>query len=684
MLQLRGKPESPSAATRARSLGGLGVLGTLLAALTAPSPAGAALESHQAPAAALSVAQPASVPLDFETTSGNAIGLCFYNNGFVGNNFNSRSPSFEFPLGSNIDHMVRGGLWVGAKTVDNEIRVSTATVDGRVGDINITSEFLPIPGDVVQIKSTLDNKYYDPTARSEQDFLCSYADTAAEILEPGTNVRHLALNIRVDLETLLWSFPPFDDIVFANFRITNLSPTDPLYDVYAGFYAELASGYKDPANANWTSGWFKKKALIYADSLHYVGEHNYNYDGGLAPTWGGIQFLGLNPPVPADSARISFNWWNWQPDSLRSPLWRYHILSNGDRDATNGITPGTDDPVEVVSAGPESILGPGASMVISFAFLGGAADNVAHRTAEQNLAYRAGWAQNAYDLNFRIPLPPPSPALTVVPSHGRLSVRWSGAGPERFKNPRSGKRDFEGYRVYISEDRLDSDFRLILERDKVDHVFSDTGLDDIRDSLIAPEQIGWTDSTHTVRDTIPAVYHYRYDITGLRDGFRYYVAVTSFDHGDVDIGSLESGISQNRTFAIPGGAPSANDAPKVVVFPNPYRGDAVWDQSLERGRYLWFANLPSRCTIRIYTLAGDLVKTIEFDGATYTPMDIRGIYDPTDPRHPQSDLPALSGGMAAWDLVTQKDQGVASGLYLYSVEDHVTGRRQIGKFLIIK
>jgi hypothetical protein len=122
----------------------------------------------------------------------------------------------------------------------------------------------------------------------------------------------------------------------------------------------------------------------------------------------------------------------------------------------------------------------------------------------------------------------------------------------------------------------------------------------------------------------------------------------------------------------------------VLVFPNPYRGDAAWDGSLRRDRYLWFANLPPRCTIRIYTLAGDLVETIPFDQASYAPTDVRGIYDPTDPRNPERDLPILSGGMAAWDLVSRKDQGVANGLYLFSVEDHDSGERQLGKFLIIK
>ena len=49
-------------------------------------------------------------------TDNNRVGLTVTNYGFFGNNFTSRSPSFEFPLGTGYEHMVRGGLWVGGLT----------------------------------------------------------------------------------------------------------------------------------------------------------------------------------------------------------------------------------------------------------------------------------------------------------------------------------------------------------------------------------------------------------------------------------------------------------------------------------------------------------------------------------------------------------------------------------------
>ena len=46
--------------------------------------------------------------------------------------------------------------------------------------------------------------------------------------------------------------------------------------------------------------------------------------------------------------------------------------------------------------------------------------------------------------------------------------------------------------------------------------------------------------------------------------------------------------------------------------------------------------------------------------------------------------PSLSGTMYAWDILSDHDQAIASGLYLYSVENLATGKRQIGKFAVIK
>ena len=64
----------------------------------------------------------------------------------------------------------------------------------------------------------------------------------------------------------------------------------------------------------------------------------------------------------------------------------------------------------------------------------------------------------------------------------------------------------------------------------------------------------------------------------------------------------------------PTAGPTA-DLEGVLAVPNPYRGNEVWDPS--NGSEVHFINMPKRATIRIFTVSGDLVRTIHhrFDAA---------------------------------------------------------------------
>jgi hypothetical protein len=182
-----------------------------------------------------------------------------------------------------------------------------------------------------------------------------------------------------------------------------------------------------------------------------------------------------------------------------------------------------------------------------------------------------------------------------------------------------------------------------------------------------------------VRDGISYRYHHR--ITGLKDGFRYWGAITSYDTGDPAIESLESAITLNKFLVVP--MANASEHPGVFVFPNPYRVEAVWDAGRSpRDKVVWFGGLPRRCTIRVYTLAGDQVMAREFDGDVYHTENVRGVWTPD--RNPDTGAPALSGAAFAWDLISDRGQAIASGLYLWTVEPHGGGPVQRGKLLVVK
>jgi hypothetical protein len=47
-----------------------------------------------------------------------------------------------------------------------------------------------------------------------------------------------------------------------------------------------------------------------------------------------------------------------------------------------------------------------------------------------------------------------------------------------------------------------------------------------------------------------------------------------------------------------------------------------------RDHFLWFGNLPKHSTIQIFSLSGDQVQSINFDGDNYHGESARGLYNP--------------------------------------------------------
>jgi hypothetical protein len=169
----------------------------------------------------------------------------------------------------------------------------------------------------------------------------------------------------------------------------------------------------------------------------------------------------------------------------------------------------------------------------------------------------------------------------------------------------------------------------------------------------------------------------------LINGWQYAYAVTAYDRGDPanKLESLESSYLANVVRVVPG-TPSVEKASteklEVGVYPNPYRTHAAWDGNLERDRKIYFYNLPSHCEVRIFTLAGDLVDSFNHSSTTYTGEDIQWFQ-----KYARGNK-VFAGGEHAWDLVTKDDQAIATGLYLFTVENLDTGDIQTGKFLVIK
>jgi len=129
------------------------------------------------------------------------------------------------------------------------------------------------------------------------------------------------------------------------------------------------------------------------------------------------------------------------------------------------------------------------------------------------------------------------------------------------------------------------------------------------------------------------------------------------------------------------GTLARNNMDDIMVVPNPYIGRSKFDgrkendQKGDKSRRLWFINLPNRCTIRIYTLAGDLVQTLDHNGSM--PTDIITISKATT-------TGMAASGMHSWDLLSKNEQIIAPGVYLFSVENKADSKIKVGKFVIVK
>jgi hypothetical protein len=282
--------------------------------------------------------------------------------------------------------------------------------------------------------------------------------------------------------------------------------------------------------------------------------------------------------------------------------------------------------------------------------------------------------QKAYDDRYALPSPPSSPIVRLYPRHNEVVVRWSDH-PESELDPASKLPDFQGYRVYLSDSPVATSYRMVRQLDRQDGVGFDTGFDAVR----LPEP--YVDGGDTLQ--------YELRLGGIPDGFKRYLAVTSYDFQQGQPPTLESGLQQNSTYFVAGPDAEQARSRRVSVFPNPYRGESAFDGRDAQGalnprrRVLWFVNLPRRATIKIYTLAGDVVRTYAYDAATYRGTEAAGISpDPADLS--QGRYLVTGGSMAAFDLLSENRQEIATGLYLFSVQDEATGETQQGKFLVLK
>ncbi len=338
--------------------------------------------------------------------------------------------------------------------------------------------------------------------------------------------------------------------------------------------------------------------------------------------------------------------------------------------------------------------------------------------------YRTGIGGNESQIFWIVGTAPPPPNLRLDDHHGQgVAIYWDNFS-ETVPDVKTQKDDFEGYRIWRADnwDRplgtsalngpAHDLWKLLFEVDIVNNYRGDVGLDRYRYEplthiLSATQKRDFIEYlkahltefplsdppcpqgvTQEVCDTLVSLakwelglrseggrQYYRYVDKAVHLGRPYFYAVTAMDHN-----------LDNRDNPIPGGKsgdPSSNFAfveprsvsqqawsynpDEIIVVPNPATTESMAAWRLEpnnddpTGIKVEFRYLPaSRGTIRIYTVSGDLVQELPFDG-------VDGV------------------GTVEWDLVSRNGQDVTSGIYLYSVESEDDSfSRKIGKFIVIR
>jgi len=675
----------------------------------------------------------AQASYDEKVTSVSNVEMTINNLGMIGNAFKGSYttlgyPSCQYPKNSGIEHLFEGGLWIGAK-VNGSIVVTTACIDDASGystgkeGFEFTAE---IGSKLLERSSLLDNPTYHPNAVSHQDFICDFTDK--NTIVPGTNIpltnlENGPLNANVHFESYNWNYPYADYFVILNYTITNQS-NNLWNDCYLGFWIDpvVRNVNITPAGSG-GSNFYNKSGTGYIDTLFVGYEFDATGDVGFTNSYIGLKFLGAEYQNRFYHSKLDtsfktfFNSWTFKDftSSYRTPAndnERYQKLSTGLNYSANWATyqnqlraPGNRS--QMISVGPFPAVLPGESINIVFAIVlakqvdDGQPQSADSYAQKSQLIKNCSWAQAAYngeDQNFNgildegedidgngkitrfiLPAPPDIPKTRWEVTNQKVTLYWSN-NAENSIDPISRKKDFEGYKIYKTQVGFDltntqdvvNALQLVASFDKPGNsVGFNNGFEKIR----LPQPIKFEGDTVT--------YYYKMEFNNLLNGWQHAFAITAFDEGEPEnnLESLESSVlsAMKRIFpGMPANQGFVNGDP--FVYPNPYYVNANWEgvSTSEEDRKIYFANLPARCEVRVYTSAMDLVYSFKHE-ANYNGSDT-----PWFKTYSDTKTNLFAGGEHAWNLLSSDNQIIARGIYFFAVKDLDTGEVRRGKFVIIK
>ncbi|MBN2093164.1 hypothetical protein JW964_26310 [candidate division KSB1 bacterium] len=253
------------------------------------------------------------------------------------------------------------------------------------------------------------------------------------------------------------------------------------------------------------------------------------------------------------------------------------------------------------------------------------------------MASRAEWAWKN-ELKA-VPDGPPAPGLNLDAGPGKIDLQWDAVDTE--PDPDTGQLDFEGYRLFRAVDHYTNEYQMIWE-------------------------CGGKSANPVATSYID------FDVERGRSYYYYVVAY------DKDGNESSHFYNRNYQYGLSPFLGARDQLDSVFVVPNPFHaqglayGGTIEEDYREIPRVedrLYFVGLPARAKIRIFTVYGDLVTTIEHP-------------DPSDP------LSIPNSADRSWHQISMSWQTIRSGVYFFHVEGWDRDGNNLGtttgKFVVIR
>lgn len=557
-------------------------------------------------------------------------------------------PGMDWPGGphqltSKLDqrsYLYGAGLWIGGKHSDGSVFL---TEHGPGGHVDQGSGYA-----ITKVDNFIELSGYDPS-QAEQTITATWINRE---------------DFKVKRTSRAWSFREYNNFIIIEYVLYNQNP-GAVQDVYVGFPYLLRPSYQDVLVHN---GWGdnvtdRADDIIRYDSNNYLifsYDSTVQYDWDLGNYWPDYQelrspgFAGFalleadqatdGSPQPANVLLA-----HYMRDRLRLTLDHssetalYALLSGTDQSLQ--IQPGElVVPFGMLSCGPY-ILTSGDSIQIC---LVEAVNGIAMEDSYdpdvamldiQNLYLSEGPgllqtaiqnARSLYQNGYQFSeLPPPSPGLVVYsnPKNQSIVLTWDPVNLD-WSDPYTGKSTVKEWRIYRSDN-----------------------------SFIGPYAFGTRDykrlrlrESDIISYYKPDLHKWLYEDRSINLGVGYYYAVTV-----VDSSGRESWYTNRNEYAVKSATLPAENALEVNVFPNPFREKSGIPTKGEANT-ITFTNLPATCVLRIYTVAGELVKTFKREDSLI--------------------------GEESWDQLTDARQRTAPGIYFWTVDSEVGTAK--GTLILVK